>query len=45
MIIHNHNFVGATLAVARSNIKGRDKPCPTLLNGHYAQKYLTFYIV
>ena len=28
MITRNHNFVGATLAVARSNIKGRGKPCP-----------------
>jgi len=28
MITCNHNFVGATLAVARSNISGRGKPCP-----------------
>jgi len=28
MITRNHDFVGATLAVARSNVKGRGKPCP-----------------
>jgi len=28
MIIRNHNYVGATLAVARSNITGRSKFCP-----------------
>ncbi len=28
MIIRNHDFVGATLAVALSNVMGRGKPCP-----------------
>jgi len=28
MITRNHAFVGATLEVARSNVKGRGKPYP-----------------
>jgi len=28
MIIHKHDCVGATLAVALSNVVGRGKPCP-----------------
>ena len=28
MMTRNHDFVEATLAVARSNVKGRGKPCP-----------------
>jgi len=28
MIIRNHGFVGATLAVVLSNVEGRGKPCP-----------------